>query len=779
MHIKNLAVAAASLALLDSYCEHPFYCYNKLGAFRFFNPNNIADYPLCCYNKLGAFRLFNPNNIAYYPLCSYNKLGAFCLFNPNNIFSGLVLLDWVSLQLGAIRFFNPNNIEDQLFCCCNKLSAFWLFYPNNINDQLFHPSKLGALWLFYSSNIFNGLVLLDWASLQLGAFRFFNPNNIEDQLFYPGKLGAIWLFYPNNIDDQLFHPSKLCTFWLFYSSNIFSGLVLLDWASLQFGTLWLFYPSKLSAIWFFYPSKLGDLWLFYPSKLGAFWLFYSSDIFSGLVLLDWTSFQLGTLRLFYPSKLSAIWFFYPSKLGDLWLFYPSKLGTFWLFYPSKLGAFWLFYSSDIFSGLVLLDWTSFQLGTLRLFYPSKLSAIWFFYPSKLGDLWLFYPSKLGTFWLFYPSKLGTFWLFYSSDIFSGLVLLDWTSFQLGTLRLFYPSKLSAIWFFYPSKLGAFWLFYPSNIFTSIELGAFQYSRWSNIVYQFDPLVGNKHRCGGYYNNDQWHGDHNPCDQDKHYLPNLSSLRNFFCESLRNFAIDPRQQFSVVYSQASTGVGGQAAPPAAPGTGTAGGTIKSVFVLDSSFNPPTRDLLAEVGAEVADIDPGGLVIDIGLTKKPYFVGKAEAIDQSEVYGKGVEQVHLVGFDTLTRIFERKYYAELGLEVLTPFLKWHRLRVLARPDDEDDKKGWGTGKEQREWLEKMRRGELEELGCRKEWAERIELVDAEGAEVLGVSSTKARDAVKTGKWGDVDKLLGATVAAWVRAAGLYQEEAEDRAKSGVGP
>ncbi|RMZ77525.1 hypothetical protein DV737_g4317, partial [Chaetothyriales sp. CBS 132003] len=292
---------------------------------------------------------------------------------------------------------------------------------------------------------------------------------------------------------------------------------------------------------------------------------------------------------------------------------------------------------------------------------------------------------------------------------------------------------------------------------------------------------------------------------------VSALRNFFRESLRNFAIDPRQQFSVVYSQASTDAGGQEAPVAAPGAGDHG-TLKRLFVLDSSFNPPSkahewiaksavpgppeqaggfadrmimmaclaRDLLADVEAEVADIDPGGLVIDIGLTKKPYFVGKAEAIDQSGVYGTGVEQVHLVGFDTLTRIFERKYYAELGLEVLTPFLKRHRLRVLTRPDDEDAKKGWGNGQEQAEWLDKMRRGELEELGCRKEWAERIELVDAEKEEVAGgVSSTKAREAVKTGRWQDVDKLLGPTVAAWVRETGLYQEEGEGGgAKSAVG-
>ncbi|RMZ81009.1 hypothetical protein DV738_g2494, partial [Chaetothyriales sp. CBS 135597] len=190
----------------------------------------------------------------------------------------------------------------------------------------------------------------------------------------------------------------------------------------------------------------------------------------------------------------------------------------------------------------------------------------------------------------------------------------------------------------------------------------------------------------------------------------------------------------------------------------------------------RDLLAEVVAVVADDDfgrSGRVVIDIGLTKRPYFVGKAEAIDRSGVYGygNGVEQVHLVGFDTLTRIFERKYYAELGLEVLAPFLNRHRLRVLTRPDDKDDaddRKGWGSGKEQMEWLGKMASGELEDLGCRREWAQRIDLVDEEGAEVLGVSSTRARAAVKAGRWGDVDKFLGPTVAAWVRQSGLYQDD-----------
>ena len=172
----------------------------------------------------------------------------------------------------------------------------------------------------------------------------------------------------------------------------------------------------------------------------------------------------------------------------------------------------------------------------------------------------------------------------------------------------------------------------------------------------------------------------------------------------------------------------------------------------------------------EVEGGMLMVDIGVTKKPYFIDKAKAIDESGVYGRGVEQVHLTGFDTLTRIFDRKYYGEEGLGVLGPFLERHMVRAVVRPDEVGKEgkgeKGWGTKGEQEEWLDRMKRGEMEGEELKREWAEKIELVDG-GSEADGVSSTKAREAVKEGRWKDLEGLLGKSVAGWVRERGLYKE------------
>ena len=183
-----------------------------------------------------------------------------------------------------------------------------------------------------------------------------------------------------------------------------------------------------------------------------------------------------------------------------------------------------------------------------------------------------------------------------------------------------------------------------------------------------------------------------------------------------------------------------------------------------------------GDDVRDEGMGTFMIDVGVTKKPYFNDKAMAIDESGVYGKDVEQVHLTGFDTLTRIFDRKYYGEAGFEVLIPFLSKHRIRALVRPDDEagteggkKGEEGWGGREEQMEWLARVRRGEREEEGLRREWGERVELVDGP-REAEGVSSTRAREGIKVGRWDEVEDLLGREVAGWVREGGLYLEDKE---------
>lgn len=216
--------------------------------------------------------------------------------------------------------------------------------------------------------------------------------------------------------------------------------------------------------------------------------------------------------------------------------------------------------------------------------------------------------------------------------------------------------------------------------------------------------------------------------------------------------------------------------------------KTLFVLDSSFNPPTRAhlriassalqehidprsrlllLLATQNADkpskpasfedrlvmmelfahdlrshLATSSPKGLnskddipAIDICVTKKPYFVDKAAAIEAYDCYSDVLEQIHLTGYDTLIRIFNTKYYPpEHTLQPLASLFSKHRLRVTMRPSDE-----WGSREDQEEFVRSLARGDREAEGGLREWAQKIQLVEGRKPGDPSVSSTRARDAI----------------------------------------
>ncbi len=166
--------------------------------------------------------------------------------------------------------------------------------------------------------------------------------------------------------------------------------------------------------------------------------------------------------------------------------------------------------------------------------------------------------------------------------------------------------------------------------------------------------------------------------------------------------------------------------------------------------------------------GMFAVDVGVTKDPFFADKASAIDESEAYGEKerFEQVHLTGFDTLTRIFDKKYYGEQGLSVLQDFLTRGRIRAALRPGG-----SWGEMEEQREWVETARRGEKEADGFRREWAERIVLVESEDEVLEGVSSTKVREGAQKGDRELIDDLVGREVMDWIKERRLYLDEDND--------
>ncbi|KAH9907779.1 Nucleotidylyl transferase [Xylariomycetidae sp. FL2044] len=198
----------------------------------------------------------------------------------------------------------------------------------------------------------------------------------------------------------------------------------------------------------------------------------------------------------------------------------------------------------------------------------------------------------------------------------------------------------------------------------------------------------------------------------------------------------------------------------------------IFALDLLSAARARHGNTSGAAAVAEgvRDP---VVDIAVTTEPYFHAKSAAIARAEFFrGSAVnadaaaaavpEQVYLTGFDTLIRIFDPKYYPDNSMkDSLEPFFAHSRLRVTMRTDAD-----WGDAEEQRAYLEGLRRGRLDDVGGRREWADRVEMV--EGGGEVAISSTKVREAVARRDWEALKKLVNTGVADWIRAEGLYGEE-----------
>ena len=250
--------------------------------------------------------------------------------------------------------------------------------------------------------------------------------------------------------------------------------------------------------------------------------------------------------------------------------------------------------------------------------------------------------------------------------------------------------------------------------------------------------------------------------------------------------------------------------------------KTLYVLDSSFNPPTRahlriatsailndekakeepvkrlllllatqnadkapkpasfeqrltmmsifaeDLVQSVRKQSSDErkGPKTLVVDVGVIKTPLYLDKALVIDESGQYGEesaGPEQVHLTGYDSLIRLLDTKYYPDHTLQALEPLFSKHRIRATRRVGDK-----WGGREEQDAYLQALADGDRESEGASKVWASRIDLVDgiSEGEET--VSSTKVRAAATSRDIEALGKLVTDGVRDWVFNQELYLDE-----------
>jgi nicotinamide-nucleotide adenylyltransferase len=300
------------------------------------------------------------------------------------------------------------------------------------------------------------------------------------------------------------------------------------------------------------------------------------------------------------------------------------------------------------------------------------------------------------------------------------------------------------------------------------------------------------------------------------LSNFRSLLPTFESALHSFTSSP-SKFRIVHTVHPTST-----------------QPKTLYILDSSFNPPSRahlslatsalydgtgekpwrllllfsthnadkapspasfvqrialmsvfaeDLMQALRTERgAGEDVRKVSIDIGLTKEPYYTDKSIAIAQegADMYTEqGLKHVHLVGYDTLTRFCNPKYYTETKppLSALAPFfVPGHGLRVTLRPSDPSDESSsaFGSEEEQRTYVKNLADGDGEKDGFKKEWAKSIEVVN--GGEGVGISSTRVRRAAGEGEWELVRELCSEGVAGWVRDQGLYKEDSSGKKMMG---
>lgn len=141
----------------------------------------------------------------------------------------------------------------------------------------------------------------------------------------------------------------------------------------------------------------------------------------------------------------------------------------------------------------------------------------------------------------------------------------------------------------------------------------------------------------------------------------------------------------------------------------------------------REEGGDAGNEVHD----GEGVDIALTSYALFVDKARIIAEESTY-QGANKVFILGFDTLKRLLEVRYYDPPTLSGLGPLFEGG-VRVHLRAGGEEEEG------EQRRWIEGLEgeEGWLERNGGRGGWVDGIEVLGARRREV---SSSEVRRRVK---------------------------------------
>ncbi|KAF2663680.1 Nucleotidylyl transferase [Microthyrium microscopicum] len=243
--------------------------------------------------------------------------------------------------------------------------------------------------------------------------------------------------------------------------------------------------------------------------------------------------------------------------------------------------------------------------------------------------------------------------------------------------------------------------------------------------------------------------------------------------------------------------------------------RKLFILDSSYNPPSKAhaalalsalhsvsstestrLLLLFGVSNADkgfkpaafhhrlammilfaqdlrersknFEFADIPIDIGLTSAAYYTDKSPAISESGVYADECTHVHMIGYDTLIRFLNPKYYEKFDppLSALDPYFDaGHQIRVLLRANEDGNDEQ--ELKAQKAYITKLAVADStsRELGFKREWAQQI--VSMEDIHAAGISSTRIREAVFLHKWEAVERLVTPGVFAWLHQHHIYDE------------
>lgn len=212
----------------------------------------------------------------------------------------------------------------------------------------------------------------------------------------------------------------------------------------------------------------------------------------------------------------------------------------------------------------------------------------------------------------------------------------------------------------------------------------------------------------------------------------------------------------------------------------------LVVLDSSFNPPTRahggmmkralEHYSRDGSTVGALfmiatknaDKGGVGNLENRTEMMKLLWRDLGLDQQVPFGvattphgifvdklqdimdkfHGQEVVFIVGFDTVSRLLDKKYYQPPLEAALDPLMRHAMLYVVTRGDTPEEVDS------QKQLLDRLKAGQIE--GAPTWWSDRIEIQEVE--EAKGLSSTRARQEAGYG--------VTPSIQSYIRENNLYQ-------------